>query len=362
MSDAATLHVSLRKKLSPDFTLDVSFEASAGITMLFGASGAGKTTLLDCIAGIRIPESGRIVLDKDVVFDATSRINVPIAKRHIGYVFQSLALFPHLTLEANAGYGLDDYGSAERSRRVKAILDAFRISRLRQLRPKDISGGERQRVALARSLVTDPCLLLLDEPLSALDAHTKRSILEDLRAWNESHRIPILYVTHSREELFALGERVIALENGNIVASGTPQQVLSAPHLETLAQVAGFENIFDATVVSLHDASGTMTCRVGTTDLEIPLGHASVGDAVRIAIRAGDILLATSEPQGISARNRLPGRIVSLAHRDRMVSARVDCGTEFEVHLTPAAENALGLKAGSPVWLIIKTHSCHLVR
>ena len=362
MSDAATLHLSLRKTLSSDFTLDVSFEAPAGITMVFGASGAGKTTLLDCIAGVRTPDAGRVAVDQRVLFDSNGRIDVPVPKRRLGYVLQSLALFPHLTLEANVAFGLDGYAATERSRRVNAILDAFRISRLRHQRPKDISGGERQRVALARSLVGDPQLLLLDEPLSALDAHTKRSILEDLRAWNHSHRIPILYVTHSREELFAVGERVIALENGKIVASGTPQQVLSAPHIESLAQVAGFENIFDASVTGVHDDSGTMTCRAATIDLEVPLGHAKLGDAVRIAIRAGDILLATSEPQGISARNRLPGCIVSLIHRDRMVSARVDCGTEFEVHLTPAAEDALGLQVGSPVWLIIKTHSCHLVR
>jgi molybdate transport system ATP-binding protein len=363
MSENSALQVCVRKTLSPAFTLDSSFTVPSGITMLFGPSGAGKTTLLDCIAGLAKPDSGRVAIGRRVLFDFAKGEDVAVAERRIGYVFQSLALFPHLSVEDNIGYGLDRLSSSDRTRRVTEILDAFHIAPLRHRRPSAISGGERQRVALARALVTDPCVLLLDEPLSALDAATKKSIMDDLRAWNQSHAIPILYVTHSREELFALGDRVIALEQGTVVAEGDPHQVLSAPRQETLAQIAGFENIFDATVEAIHEESGTMTCRIGkSTDLEVPLGHAAVGDAVRVAVRAGDILLAVSEPYGISARNRLPGRVLSLSRRDYVVVARVDCGVEFEVLLTPAAESSLALKLGAPVWLIIKTYSCHLVR
>ena len=363
MSGSRSFQVSIRKTLSPAFTLDVSFAVGAGITMLFGPSGAGKTTLLDCIAGLTHPESGRIALENRPLFDADRALRVPISERNIGYVFQSLALFPHLSVEDNVGYGLNRLARTERERRLACILQSLHIAPLRDRRPPSISGGERQRVALARALVTDPCVLLLDEPLSALDVATKKSIMDDLREWNESHQIPILYVTHSREELFALGERVIALEQGRVVAEGDPHQVLSAPRQEALAQLAGFENIFDATVTAIHEQSGTMTCRLGeATEMEVPLGHAAAGDPIRIAIRAGDILLAVSEPYGISARNRLPGRIVSLNRRDYLVVARVDCGTAFEVHLTPAAEASLALKPGALVWLIIKTHSCHIVR
>jgi molybdate transport system ATP-binding protein len=363
MTEPLALQVSVRKTLSPAFTLDVSFAAPAGTTMLFGPSGAGKTTLLDCIAGLTKPNMGRIAVGARVFFDSAKNGCLAVSKRQIGYVFQTLALFPHLSVEHNISYGLDRLHSAQRATRVGAILEAFRIAPLHHRRPNTISGGERQRVALARALVTDPCVLLLDEPLSALDATTKKSIMDDLRAWNESHRIPILYVTHSREELFALGERVIAMEQGRVVAQGDPHQVLSAPRQETVAQLAGFENIFDAVISAIHEDSGTMTCRVGAnTNLEVPLGHASVEDTVRIAVHGGDILLALNEPRGLSARNCLPGRILSLLRRDFLVVARVDCGVEFEVHLTPAAETSLGLKPGSPVWLVIKTHSCHLVR
>lgn len=357
------LEVTVKKTLSPAFTLDVSFTAPAGVTMLFGPSGAGKTTLLECVAGLVRPDEGRIRVGEHVVFDAARRIDFGPARRRVGYVFQTLALFPHLSVEANVGYGLNNIDSAQRRSRVDRVLDAFRISELRGRKPGAISGGERQRVALARALVTDPRVLLLDEPLSALDAAIKKSILDDLRAWNETHRIPVLYVTHSREELFAVGERVIALENGRVVAEGDPHAVLNAPRRETLANLAGFENIFDANVVAMHEAAGTMTCRIDDkVEIEAPLGHAVVEEQVRIAIRAGDILLANQEPRGLSARNVLKGTIVSLTRRDVTVIAEVDCGVRMEVHITPAAISSLGLNTGSSVWLVVKTHSCQLVR
>jgi len=234
---------------------------------------------------------------------------------------------------------------------------------LRKRRPREISGGERQRVALARSLVTDPCILLLDEPLAALDAATKSRILDDLRAWNEAHRIPILYVTHSREEVFALGNQVLIVERGRILAQGSPHQVMGAPRQETIAHLAGFENIFDATVDAAHEDRGTMTCRLvpGNVQLETPLVRLETGAPLRVGIRAGDILLATTHPEGLSARNLLSGRIISLARRDVIVAARVDVGVEMEVHLTLAARDALQLVPELEVWLIVKTHSCHLM-
>jgi molybdate transport system ATP-binding protein len=247
--------------------------------------------------------------------------------------------------------------------RITSILEAFRISDLRRRRPREISGGERQRVALARALVTDPCVLLLDEPLAALDAPSKSLILEDLRAWNEAHRIPILYVTHSREEVFALGERVLILDRGRVLAQGTPHEVMSAPRQETIAQLAGFENIFDATVTAAHEERGTMTCRLAghKADLETPLVRAEEGTRLRIGIRAGDILLAIRPPAGLSARNVLRGKITSLTRRDVIIAARVDVGVEMEVHLTLAARDALQLAPGLEVWLVVKTHSCHLM-
>jgi molybdate transport system ATP-binding protein len=365
-STADSLLVRIAKRLpgtTREFVLEADIAISPGITILFGSSGAGKTTLLDCIAGLTVPDSGKIEIGQRVFFDSGQAINLPVQNRRIGYVFQDLALFPHLTAAKNIAYGLAGRPSRAQQRQVEAILESFSISHLKDRRPGEISGGEQQRVALARALVTDPCLLLLDEPLAALDAPTKSKIMDDLRTWNRAHRIPVLYVTHSREEVFALGEQVMVLENGHVVAQGTPHEVMTAPRQETVAQLAGFENIFDAIVMAAHEDRGTMTCRIAQSEVELetPMVRAEVGSVLRVGIRAGDILLATVRPQGLSARNLIPGRVVSLERRDVIVSARVDCGVEMEVHLTLAARDALQLQAGREVWLIVKTHSCHLM-
>ena len=362
MEVASTLRVELRKMQS-DFNLQVDFAVAPGIAILFGPSGAGKTTVLDCIAGLVAPNNGTVAVGAETLFDSARAVNLPPRLRRMGYVFQDLALFPHLTAEQNIEYGLDRLPENTRRERSGAILESFRISHLRLRKPAEISGGERQRVALARALVTDPRVLLLDEPLAALDGATKSKIVDDLREWNQSHRIPILYVTHSRDEVFALGERVLVLENGHIVAQGTPHEVMAAPRQETVAQLAGFENIFDAMVLATSEARGTMTCKLAESDVELetPLVRASTGTPLRIGIRAGDILLATVQPMGLSARNLIPGRVVSLEKRDVIVEARVDCGVKIKVHLTLAARDSLQLKPDNQVWLVIKTHSCHLM-
>jgi molybdate transport system ATP-binding protein len=348
---------------APSFVLDVSIEVSPGITILFGPSGAGKSTLLDSVAGLTRPEEGRIEAAGDVLFDSAAGIHVPVPKRRIAYVFQTLALFPHLNSGENVAYGLRDLRSEERQDRVEAILKAFRVEKLRGKKPHEISGGEKQRIALARSLVTEPCVLLLDEPLTGLDAELKAAIVDDLRAWNAAKGIPILYVTHSREEVDALGERVITLDNGRVVSSGAPMEVLNAPRRKRLAQAAGFENLLRATVLDLREDDGVMRVRLGESacEIEVPLGYATAGSRVQVAVRAGDILLAAERPHGLSARNVLEGRIVSLEQRGAMVIARVDCGVTFVVHITPGAVRALELTAERQVWLVLKTHSCHLV-
>lgn len=364
------LSAGIRKRFASterEFSLDVEFNAGPGFTILFGPSGAGKTTLLDCVAGLATPDAGRISIAERVLFDANTSVQVPVARRGVGYVLQDLALFPHLTVEQNTEYGLAHLPRSARKQRATAMLQEFRIDHLRQQLPGKISGGERQRVALARALVTDPRILLLDEPLAALDASTKARIIDDLRRWNQVHRIPILYVTHSREEVMALGERVLVMDQGRIIAQGTPHEVLRAPLQETVAQLAGFENIFDAIVESVHEDRGTMTCRLpGETGssvlLETPLIRAEAGSRLRVGIRAGDILLAIAKPVGLSARNVIAGRLVSLERRDMIISARVDCGVEMEVYLTLAARDALQLEADREVWLVIKTHSCHLMK
>ena len=351
------------RRMSSSFALDVEFDAPAGFTMLLGPSGSGKTTILNCLAGLLRPDSGLITLGNRVLFDSSSGVDVPVPGRRVGYLFQTLALFPHMTIEQNVHYGIAKLPADLRRERTTALLESFKIAHLANRKPRDTSGGERQRAALARSLVTDPSMLLLDEPLAALDARIKADIFDDLRRWNASHRIPIIYVTHSSQEAFALGERVVAIESGKVIDRGAANEVLRAPRHETLAQIVGFENVFDATVLSFDERQGTMLCRVGIDgrELEVPLARTRIGASIRIAIRAGDIMVSGERPHAISARNCFEGKIINVRREGVGVILTVDAGVSFEVRVTRGASEELHLQPGRQVWLIVKTYSCNIV-
>jgi molybdate transport system ATP-binding protein len=343
--------------------LAVDFQIAPGITILFGPSGAGKSTLLDCIAGLQRPREAKITLGGAVLQDSAENIFLPPQNRHIAYLFQAPALFPHMTVEENAGFGLAQSKSLERKAAAYYLLEAFRVAHLARRKAGEISGGEAQRVALARALAPAPRAVLLDEPLKGLDAELKSSIVDDLRAWNRANRLPILYVTHQRDEVDALGERVVAVVHGRIVSEGIPHAVLDAPRTKRLARAAGFENHLQAVVLELREADGVMRARLAgsETELELPLGYAGVGDRVSVAIRAGDILLASQRPSGLSARNILEGIVDSVEVRGATVVCSVNAGAKFLVHVTPGALRALEIVVGKRVWLVIKTHSCQLV-
>ena len=345
------------------FSLRIAEEFSPGFTVLFGPSGAGKSTLLDCIAGLMRPDDGRIKLAEEIFFDAAKKISLAPQRRGIGYVFQSLALFPHLTVEENVAYGLAGTAGLQRRERIERGLESFHIQSLRNRKSRELSGGEKQRVALARSIVTNPRLLLLDEPLTGLDAGLRLAILADLRAWNAANRVPILYVTHNREEVDAIGERVVAMIDGHVRETGAPRSVLDAPRAVALAQAAGFENLLRGCVLDLRPADGVMRVALESDhcELEIPLSAAEPGEQVQVAIRAGDILLATAQPRSLSARNILRGVVDSMEVRGTLVVVAVNAGARFTVHVTPGAVRSLHLAPGLPVWLVLKTHSCHVV-
>ncbi len=354
-----TLAVRVQKRLA-QFTLDISFATESGITILFGESGSGKTTLLRCVAGVTRPDAGRIAIGEQVLFDSERQVDVPPPRRRVGFVFQQLALFPHLTARDNIAYGIADLAPAERTARIDAIARSFRIAHLLDRRPAAISGGERQRVGLARSLVGDPGMLLLDEPLSALDHATQTRIIEDLLRWNDARQIPVLYVTHSQREVFALGRRVLLIEAGRIVGDGQPDRVMNAPSHERVAELVGYENVLDGVIASRHPEAGSMTVSLTDTHLSIetPIVDAPVADPVRVAIRAGDILLAVQRPSGLSARNIVQGTIASVRRTGAFVAVGVSVGVAIEVHVTPTACEELGLRQGRDVWLVVKTHSC----
>lgn len=362
-----TLDVRLSKRYAtsehPCFRLETKFTALPGVTVILGHSGAGKSTLLRCIAGLCDPEQGRIAIGERVLFDRGQKINVATSARNIGFVFQDLALFPHLSVQENVSYGLHRMDAAEREDRMARILASFHIAHLRKRLPRETSGGEQQRVALARSLVTAPCILLLDEPLSSLDTRMKFSIIEDLRRWTEEQRIPILYVTHDHEEAFALGEHALALHQGQVVAEGPPHEVVPAPGREFRMHAASFENIFETTVVAVNEQEGTTLCRIDGSSIEltIPLATAETGMRLRLGIRAGEILFASACPEILGNCNVIGGCVQALENEGTTITVRVDCGAEFKVRLPRAAVESSDLKTHDPVWLIIKTNSCCLL-
>lgn len=387
------------------FALDVSFDASPGVTILFGASGAGKSLTLKSIAGLARPDAGRIRIGERVLFDSERGVNLPIRERGVGYVFQHLALLPHLSALENVEFALAELPRRERRERALTLLRSLGIEHAAARRPREISGGEAQRVALARALAVRPAMLLLDEPLSALDEPTKLSIISDLKTLNRELRLPIIYVTHSSEEAVALGERMVVLERGRVVAAGEPLKVFSAPQAAHVARLTGVENLFLARVVKRNEEAGTMTVAIEDDEasaldedaerkqprrsasderrgdrserdrnsregvearsarhLDVPLGAQQVDDALQVGVRSGDVLLATEEPRHTSARNIFAGRVASVAEGHARVVARVVCeGVSWEVSLTRQSAKELNVVPGREVWLAIKTHSCYLL-
>jgi molybdate transport system ATP-binding protein len=220
------LSVDIRLRLSSTFELNCAFSLPPGFTVLFGPSGAGKTTVLDCISGLKRPDAGKISVGDCELFDNNARVDIPVPHRKLAYVFQDLALFPHLTVWQNVTYGLATDSADAVRKRAHEILAQFGIDAFAHRPPRDLSGGERQRVALARSLITEPRALLLDEPLAALDRATRSKVIQDLRTWNESHNVPILYVTHSAREAIALGGRALLMRSGRVEAAGLASELI----------------------------------------------------------------------------------------------------------------------------------------
>lgn len=206
------------------FSLDVEFSVPAGVTVIFGPSGSGKTTILQCIAGLDAPDSGLIAIAGEKFYDSAKKLDQPTYLRRVGYVFQDLALFPHMSVARNVGFGVRVNGT-EKPRLVRNALEKFQITSLAQHRPAEISGGERQRVALARALICQPRLLLLDEPFSALDDELKHGIIADLKRWLHENAVPVLFVTHNRDEARIFGDRVLLLKDGKIAGEGDIQAI-----------------------------------------------------------------------------------------------------------------------------------------
>jgi molybdate transport system ATP-binding protein len=348
------LRVAVKKRLGA-FALDAAFEgADRGVTVLFGSSGAGKSSVLAAVAGALRPDAGRVSLDGQPLFDAAARIDIPMERRRIGWVFQDARLFPHLSVEGNLRFGLKRAPAAERPIGLDEVIGVLGIERLLHRRPRDLSGGERQRVGLGRALLSQPRLLLMDEPLASLDASRRAEILPFFERLKASFGVPVLYVTHSLAEAVRLGDRMAVMREGRVVAQGPLAEVVSRPELMLAGSRAQIGAALDGRVAG-HD-DGLSQVRVGGWSVRVPRLDARLDAPVRLFVLARDVMLALDPPQRISARNVLQGEVTALeAEHDRVLARIGHAGHELLCSLTADAVEELQLRPGTPVWAVVKS-------
>lgn len=328
------------------------------VTVLFGPSGCGKTTVLRCLAGLETPEAGTIQFGAETWFDATCNIHMTPQKRGIGFVFQDYALFPHLTVAGNVGYSLGGLSANERRRRVGELLEQFELSTQAQQRPNQLSGGQQQRVALARTLACRPKLLLLDEPLSALDAALREPLRGELRRLLVACDIPVLLVTHDREEALVLGDELVVMSKGAVRQSGPVLEVFNRPADAEVARIVRVENLQPGRIVNVSDRLATV--EVGTARL-VALAQGDSPRDVWVSIRGEDITLERDGGVPGSARNRLPARIVSVQPGSPLLRVELDAGFPLFAFITRPACDELELRPGVVVTALIKAPAVHLI-
>ena len=358
------LQVQLRKQRG-DFGLDVSFTAhTPGIIALFGRSGSGKSTLAHLLAGLLAADSGAIQLDGQWLYDSDRALSVPPEARRIGYVFQDGRLFPHLTVRGNLLYGWkrrpreapSDDGLPGR------LILLLGLDALLERRPWQLSGGERQRVALGRALLAQPRLLLLDEPLAALDQRRRDEVLPYLERVRDELRVPMVYVSHQFDDLLRLATHVVLLDAGRSVASGDLASVSLHPQLRDVIGQEAIGAVVEATVVQAADEAGLGALSVGHGRLQLYTGELRPGHRVRLQLLARDLILSLGTPRGLSVRNRLAGTIVGLRPDDaHAVLVSVDVGGPILLaRVTAASAVEMELRIGLALWVLVKSVTLRL--
>ncbi len=346
-----------------DFTLKVAFEAPGGITALFGQSGTGKTTVVNAVAGLLRPKAGRITLSDEVLFDASAGICLPLHKRRLGYVFQDGRLFPHMSVRQNLSYGLrfaqkSTQGGTQDRPAVAEVADMLGITGLLERPPGALSGGEKQRVAIGRALLSRPRMLLMDEPLAALDTARKEEILPYLERLRDQTDIPMLYVSHSVAEVARLATTVVVLEDGHVARLGTAERVLSDPDMVRQIGVREAGAVLPASVVR-HHGDGLSELSVSGGRLFLPQMDLPPGASTRVRVLAKDVIVALGKPTGLSALNILPAEILTLrGGTGPGVIVQMQCGNDrLLARITRRSADALALKAGTKVHAVIKSVS-----
>ncbi len=343
------------------FSLDIGFSIGARFTALFGPSGCGKTTTLKVIAGLLRPERGHIRLNGRCLFDSERDCDLPPEQRGVGLVFQDARLFPHMTVEENLRFALKYIRQGQQRFDFDEVVRALQLQPLLTRKPRSLSGGETQRVAIGRMLLAAPDILLLDEPMAALDIPTRLHLLTELRDIHERFRLPMLYVSHDLATVLNIADEVLLMQKGRITGQGAPETVL-ADYISTgLLATETVRNIIHGHVVRHDDALGTTTIRANGIELVLPRVQRAPEQAIKLELPASEIILATVQPQQISARNVLRGTVRNILQIGNRTLVRVDAGLMLTVEIVEATVQALNLKEGCDVFMIIKATAFRLL-
>ena len=350
------LHVSARHAF-PGFALDAEFTAPAGITALFGPSGAGKSTILSIVAGLTRPKTGRVVLDDTVLLDTAARVTVPAERRRCGVVFQDARLLPHLSVETNLRYGARRAPRDSEGPAFDEVVILLGIAPLLARRPRTLSGGERQRVALGRALLARPRLLLMDEPLAALDAPRRAEILPFLERLRDTVRVPILYVTHALDEVDRLADTLVLIEAGRVQAAGPVEALTARADLPLLSARRDAGAVLRCIIAAHDPARGLTRLAFPGGTLLVPLRPEPAGATLRLRLRARDVTLATHAPTGLSTHNILPATIAALTPAGPYeTDVTLQIGpTQLLARITRDAATNLALTPGTNVYALVKS-------
>ena len=328
------------------------------ITVLFGPSGCGKTTILRCLAGLERPEQGSIRFGRETWFDADRGIFLRPQQRDIGYLFQEYALFPHRTVAGNIAFGLSNLSANERRKKTEEMMNRLGLEGLGQRYPNQVSGGQQQRIALARVLIRRPRLLLLDEPLSALDASLRDQVRRELRRLLAAFDIPVVLVTHDQVEAMSLADSVVVIDDGSVRQSGPVDEVFRRPADLRVAHIVGVENVHAATVIGVAD--GRATVRIGDTSLTASAPGGSHRE-VYACFRAEEVCLGGDAVAADDGSNLLSGRVVSVVHEGPLTRLALDCGFPLTAFVTRYRDGETGVRRGESVRVRLHPESIHLI-
>jgi len=359
------IQIQINRQLG-NFRVSAQFESQTrGVVALFGQSGSGKTSIVNMIAGLLTPDSGRIKIDGRVLFDSDHKINLKIHERSIGYVFQESRLFPHLSIRSNLNYGRKRAPKNARQIDFEEVISVLGIGHLMDQKPRTLSGGERQRVALGRALLANPDILLMDEPLASLDAARKSEILPFIEMVRDRFNVPIIYVSHSMDEIIRLADTLVLVNDGEIAAVGPVEELTSRIDLRRLTGRYDAGSVIAATVEKHDEEYGLTHLTFNDKNIRVPRVQAPVGITARVRIRARDVSLALDKPDNVSQLNVFSGKISEIGERrnnddgteSHDIDICVDIGVPLWVRITRWSLDQMQLVEGKEVYALIKSTS-----